>query len=344
MRRRVLYYGTLEWGSTSLLRMQALHGLVPDLYAVDMRITEGEYIFRTVWQRLQIRTGVGPLVRRSSLAVIREALRYEPDVVWIDEGLCVTADSLRAIKSDGRILVHYTPDTITGPGFTNLCFSKAAPVYDLCITTKPHETAMFRQKGAKNVLFSEQGFEPQLHRPYDLNDSEKTIYECDVAFAGDYHADRAASLARLALESKSRVHLYGRNWDKGKTGRVLAPLSKGWVFAQNYGKALSGARICLCFLSYSYGDRFTTRSLEIPACGSFMLAQRTEAHKDVFTEDVEAAYFGSDEELIDKVDFYLSHPEIRERIARAGHEKVMSLGLTWRDNMKKCLDFINKTF
>ena len=53
-----------------------------------------------------------------------------------------------------------------------------------------------------------------------------------------------------------------------------------------------------------------------------MLAERTDTHLALFQEDVEAAFFDSDAEMIDKVHFYLQHEEIRQRVARAGYEKV----------------------
>jgi spore maturation protein CgeB len=82
----------------------------------------------------------------------------------------------------------------------------------------------------------------------------------------------------------------------------------------------------LCFLRKENRDTSTARSVEIPACGAFMLAERTNSHEALFTEDVEAVYFGSDEELETKVKYYSANLEARTRIATGGLERFRRSG------------------
>jgi hypothetical protein len=339
---KMLYFGTLEWGSTCLQRLEGLRASVPDIYAVDQRILIGEYLTRSPWQRLQMRLGHGPLIARVSEALVMEVQRYHPDLVWVDQGLCVSADALRRIKgATSAFCVHYTPDPLISPGLRNACFKKAIPLYDLCITTKAHEVDLYYEKGAQRVLLSYKGYNPKILKPYDLDAGDRALYSCDVAFAGDWSETRARSLCFLVDQVPCRFHLYGRKWDKGKGGAKLAPYFKGWAYGQAYAKALCGAKICLAFLSTWVGDTYSDRSVEIPACGGFMLAQRTATHQELFQEDVEAVFFDGDEEMIDKVRFYLRHEEARQRIARAGYEKVKRSFPGWEVEMRKCVTAID---
>jgi len=67
--RRLLYFGTLEWGATTLQRVDALRKHVDHVYAVDQRIFQDEYPGRSSWQRLQIRVG-------GDLSYVRLHLHY----------------------------------------------------------------------------------------------------------------------------------------------------------------------------------------------------------------------------------------------------------------------------
>lgn len=333
---KLLYFGTLEWGSTSLMRMEAIRSLVDHVYSVDMRIIIDNHLNRSNWIKIQQRLGYGPLITKLNVIIINEARRYQPDVVWIDQGINITNKSLQQIKNiTSALLVHYTPDTLNAPGWNNRCFLNAVSEYDLCITTKEFDIESYYKMGARKVLLTSKYYDPRIHRPIKLNNEDLKKYSCDVAFVGTRMEERANSLCKLMENFKGKIYLYGKNWERGKTGAKLGPLSRGWVDGEEYVKALIGAKICLGFLARNIGDIYTSRSIEIPACGGFLLAQRTAKHLEIFQEDIEAVFFNDDVEMIEKVNFYIRQPEIRFKIAKAGHEKIKKINVTVQDIMKK---------
>src|SRR6202035_1081868 len=95
------------------------------------------------------------------------------------------------------------------------------------------------------------------------------------------------------------------------------------IYDDDYARAISASAVNLTFLRKNNRDLQTTRSIEIPAIGGFMLAERTDEHRELFEEGMEAEFFGSDAELIEKCRYYLARPEERRRIADAGRRRCL---------------------
>jgi len=109
------------------------------------------------------------------------------------------------------------------------------------------------------------------------------------------------------------------------------------VVCEDYCTALSAASICLGLLSKLVPETTTTRSFEIPACGAFMLAERTKEHTELFDEGREAEFFSSRDELVEKVIYYLKHTQERQRIAAAGRQRCLKSGYSYQDRLKEIL-------
>ncbi|MBD5524392.1 MAG: glycosyltransferase [Lachnospiraceae bacterium] len=84
----------------------------------------------------------------------------------------------------------------------------------------------------------------------------------------------------------------------------------------------AGSRINLNISLRSIHSGVPLRVLDIMACGGFVLSNRQPEMTEYFEEGAEIATFGSMEECIDKVHYYLSHEEERRQIAEAGRRKV----------------------
>jgi spore maturation protein CgeB len=80
--------------------------------------------------------------------------------------------------------------------------------------------------------------------------------------------------------------------------------------------------------------------MEIPACGGFMLAERTEQHLELFVEGKEAAFFDSRAELLEKCKYYLEHEEERQAIAEAGRQRCVASGYSNKANIKRMLETV----
>ena len=78
------------------------------------------------------------------------------------------------------------------------------------------------------------------------------------------------------------------------------------------------------------------KTFEIPACGGFMLTKRTEDQLEFFPEDIGAVYFSTEEELIEKIRYYLKNEDKRNSIAAKGLEIANSH--RYSDRMQTVMD------
>jgi spore maturation protein CgeB len=113
------------------------------------------------------------------------------------------------------------------------------------------------------------------------------------------------------------------------------------LFGMSYAKAIQAARINVAIMSWSNRrevDETTTRTYEIPACGGFMLHERTPELLEVYEEGKEVAGFGSPGELAEKIHYYLAHPAERDAIARAGHARCVP-AYSYDNRVREILDY-----
>jgi spore maturation protein CgeB len=109
------------------------------------------------------------------------------------------------------------------------------------------------------------------------------------------------------------------------------------IWGARYPLALACSKIALGLLSKRIPETTTTRTFEIPAMGVFMLAERTDDHLALFREGVEAEFFGSDDELQEKIGFYLNHDNARLKIAAAGRKRCVQSGYDAESQIEKVL-------
>ena len=90
-------------------------------------------------------------------------------------------------------------------------------------------------------------------------------------------------------------------------------------------------------------DLQTDRSIEIPACKGFLLAERSEEHERLFVDGKEAVFFDSTEDLLKKIRYFLAHDQERKEIATAGYQKCKNADYTHQNRMRFMLNCVSKS-
>lgn len=253
--------------------------------------------------------------------------RQHFDVLWMDKGRTLKPSLLRSVRQ--RLpdieMVSYSPDDMTLPYHSSVRYRACLPLLDLIVTTKSYIAGELKDLGARRVLFIGNAYEPDVHRPVVLTHEERERFGCEVGFIGTYEEDRAGHLLQLA-EAGVPVTVRGYGWRRFEGRHPRLQILEGHLGQEDYVKVINATGINLGFLRKGARDQQTTRSVEIPGCRGFLLAERTEEHEGLFREGEEAEFFASFEELLRKCRRYLADPEARERVAAGGFERCQRDG------------------
>jgi spore maturation protein CgeB len=336
-----LYVGQLFPGSTALHRCNALRSLGHDVHVIDSSLSFGMpgNTFVRIIHGLQFRSNPW-MDWRGVHKCLFKALKAKWDILWIDKGLHIQPNALRRFKREqpNCKLISYSPDDMFNPANQTRCYLSAINIYDLIVTTKSYNVDEFKSVNAQDVFFVQKAYEPNVHQPIRLNDIEMKVWNCDVCFVGAREAEREQSIIQLAKSGVS-IGLFG-DWSHLDERFENVSCHKGFFADEAYAKALCAGKIGLCFLRKVNRDQQTARSIELPACGVFMLAERTDEHKALFKEESEAVFFSSDAELVEKVNYYLLHEDERQTIAHAGRQRCLKSGYSNADRLREVLSYL----
>ena len=319
----ILYIGSIRPGQTCLQRMLVLRELGHRVVGLELYPPE-HFGNPTFFQRARRRLFGLADAGRINQRILEHVNQKRWDVLWIDKGLLVEANTLHQVKQlqPDCVLVGYSPDDMMHRACSSRQFRAHLPLYDIFFTNKSYGVSELQGIGARRVVFFDNGFDRHTHAPVEVTDEDRRQVGGPVGFIGDFEAERARSMNLLA-ESGVSVRIWGPNWHKLTKSHPNLQIEYRPLLGREYARAICAFDINLGFLRKYARDLQTTRSVEIPACGGFMIAERTTEHLNLFEESKEAEFFSSDEELLRKVRYYLEHPEERTRIALAGRERCL---------------------
>jgi spore maturation protein CgeB len=344
---KILFVGPLKVGSTTLHRMTALKQLGHSVHGIDTWHAPAAGNPLAVMDRLMVRAyRFGSPIRASyrdwvdaNGSILSAYQNRRWDVLWLDKGVTIDPETLREVKTRyGQTrIVGYSPDDMMARHNHSRQFIDGLPHYDAFFTTKSYNVGELKSAGSSAVFFVDNAFDPVTHRPVKVSSEDMRRIGGEVGFVGSYEGARANSI-RLLAQSGVAVRIYGDNWQRLKDEKVSGLFIEGkTVIADEYARTICSFDINLHFLRKINRDQQTTRSIEIPACGKPMVAERTQEHLNLFEDGKEAIFFDSDDELLEKTQYYMKHPSICERIGRAGRDRCLRSGYSNQHRLKQML-------
>lgn len=333
----ILYIGQYSEGTTSKMRADILNKIVQpcNFEVIDTHVP----FFRTnqLIRSLGFRYKIGPLIKKINLYIQQNLNDLQYELIWVDKGVFINQKTVQLLRSKSVKLVHFTPD----PSFTyhkSKWFNDSLPYYDVCFTTKSYELDLYRKKIPVNkVVFVTQGFDKNLHKKADLDFSEKA----GLLFIGHHEVNRE-KIFKLLLENHIHVTLAGIKWDKfakkNQDNKYLNYLGRG-VYGDEYVNTIQRAKIAWGAISKWIPEMHTTRTFEIPACGTALLTEKNEEINAFFNED-EVIFYDNENDLIQKVKYFLENDRELEEVTIKGRNRVIKDSYDYESILRKALNHI----
>lgn len=340
----ILYIGPLHYSGTCFHRMRSIQKIGCTVYPINSLppsiFLKEKKIHNRLFKKILGPIDFGDYLNNKIISFLNRI--NDIDMVWIDKGLTVYPTTLLFIKKNyPKIkIIGYSPDYMLNKRNQSKYFLNGLKYYDFYFTTKSYSVKELKYLGASKVYFISNGFSNEFHFAIEVSDEDKIRYGGDVGFIGNYELDRALKILYLA-NNGIKVRIFGSNWHKWKVNNKNIVIENKFLNGLDYTKSIRSFKINLAFLSKQNRDLQTTRSVEIPACKGFMLAERTIEHLDLFKEKKEAEFFDSNEELLYKTRYYLSHEEERLKIADNGYMRCILSGYSNDERIKTIFDIIN---
>lgn len=210
--------------------------------------------------------------------------------------------------------------------------------------TSIFEEAAFRWDGI-NRIYGKTGKEI-LEYMYLVNPNLKMNNRMDIddvqVFERLYLVRKIANIERIAilsmLSEEYRVTLHtASDVDVNLLGNVniKPPISPG----EDTTRVFAGSKINLNISLKGIEGGTPQRVMDVMAAGGFMLTNYCPETADLFVEDKEIVMFKTPEELFDKADYYLTHDDERQEIAKRGQNKVLEC-YTYEKKLKKIMDWV----
>ncbi len=343
---RILYVGPLWFGGTCRQRYEALQEMGHHVCGIDADPLGSRVASPTLASRIRWRLYRNGLwcARPADVVELNAVIHRQMadpagwDVLWLDKALAVEPETLAAVRARAPRcrIVGYSPDDMTGPHNQSRAFRNHLRMYDVYFTTKSYGVNELAGLGCRRVEFVGNAYDPATHRPVPVSDEDRAALGGPVGFIGEWERERACSVRRLA-DAGIPVRVWGPSWRRLRGASPLLRVEERYLAGDEYARAVCAFDINLGFLRKINRDRQTQRSVEIPACGGFMLAERTDEHLALFAEGEEAKFFGSDDELIANARYYLAHPAERIRIGQNGRARCLRSGYSNHDRLRHML-------
>ncbi|MHA0857016.1 CgeB family protein [Paenibacillus sp. CMAA1364] len=254
--------------------------------------------------------------------IVEIATSMMPDLTLILDGMDVPVEHVDAIRQHGiQTAIWLTDD----PYYTDIT-TRLVHHYDHVFTLELNTVFYYRQMGCPSVHHLPFAAHLEHYRPTTMLSPIRR----DISFIGSAYWNRIEYLHPILPQLMTKnMMINGIWWDRlPRYQEYSSQIEVGkWMEPIETSQVYSGSKIILNLHRSHLDDSVNNnmlkisgispnpRTFEISACATLQLVDQRDDLTRYYTPGVEIETYSSQQELLDKVDFYLTHEKERCEIA-----------------------------
>ncbi|MFO8008247.1 MAG: glycosyltransferase [Candidatus Brocadiia bacterium] len=263
-------------------------------------------------------------------ALLRMARQCRPALHLVWKGEAYSPETFRRLSVEGIYNVVWYPDATVPEWLPAL-----ARASDLVCTQGLAARDRLREMGVPDVCRLVEGITPSCFECGEITPAHRRRYGCEVVTIGTVdrapgYLRRLDALNRLIREG-FRVRWWGRrmSWRRNLPWRIFSPARRAYggsmVWGPTYARACRCAKIFLALPRFpQQSGGLSNRAFWVTGLGAFYLTLHKAGIEEFFEAGREIAVFRDEDEMVEKVRYYLAHEDERKAIARAGQQRTLS--------------------
>jgi spore maturation protein CgeB len=259
-------------------------------------------------------------VRKANRELVLQAYEFSPELVAVFGSSPICAGALAQLKASMDVsLVYVWPDPLVN--LENHIVS-GLRVIDLVATYSRSTVEVFERLGARRAVWVPLAADSPFQPVSDCTPSEKEIYAADITFVGGWRPEREQVLTKLAGFD---MKIWGPDWSRRCKGNVT--IMRAWqrrtIRGAEFAKAVRCSKVNLNVIDSSSSQGANMRFFEIPAAGGLQVSSSCPEMESEFRHNEHMIYYRTVDELPDLIASLRTNDELRQRVAAAGHARVM---------------------
>lgn len=309
MQKKFLIYGEFWQGTLPSLLESELRQRGHDVKIFDFTKIVPGISDRAIINRIKRRIFSAWYERQVNVRFIEYANKEKPDCIIVSKGLNLWPETAMSLQRIGAKLINWNPDDFFNAKNTNAHLMGAFKHYDLIVSSRPHLFDEYRERGAKELLFVDWYYVPELHHP------RESQLRLNLTFVGSWSPLREQFISKI----QTPVAIWGGGWERASASfKVTHQVNAKIISQEEMSSIFSSSKYNLNLVTHENRDLSNLRFFEVCASGGLLITERNKSSDFYLTDGEDCLMYNTWED----VNRILVGSYDLSKIAESGYQKI----------------------